>query len=364
VKIAAIYTDWVEWFRRPRLSGCSYYRIAQPAAALKKAGVDIDLKGEIVQKNILGQREDFKKTYARLFGNYDIAFVQHVDSAKAIAQLFAARDYYKKKVILDIDDDVTSVHPSSPTYQRFYEGSPLINFTTRALEFADAISVSSDQLARVYSKYNKKVYVIPNRIDPGMFDYSVSDNDTSKIRIGWAGGIAHEVDLRSVINSLKIVMTRYPNTHFVHCGGDLDTFKELPEGRRTYLGYTKEYQKWPKMLARMKLDIAIAPLIESKFNRAKSYIKYLEYSIYGIPTVASGGRGLPYDEVIVNGQDGFLAKDYRDWDKYLSLLIENKSLRKQIGQTAKRKMSCYGIDSLVDSYKTMFSEVGNGCNSA
>jgi glycosyltransferase involved in cell wall biosynthesis len=64
----------------------------------------------------------------------------------------------------------------------------------------------------------------------------------------------------------------------------------------------------------------------------------MEYSAYKIPTIAS--RVYPYYKDILGiktiqqGKTGFLARTTDDWIKYLTLLIENKDLRKKIGENA------------------------------
>jgi glycosyltransferase involved in cell wall biosynthesis len=44
---------------------------------------------------------------------------------------------------------------------------------------------------------------------------------------------------------------------------------------------------FPEALARMRLDAAVAPLIDHPFNRAKSALKLYEYGALGLPVVAS-----------------------------------------------------------------------------
>jgi hypothetical protein len=45
--------------------------------------------------------------------------------------------------------------------------------------------------------------------------------------------------------------------------------------------------QWPAKLASLGLDLAVAPLADHPFNRAKSDLKVLEYGVLGIPVAAS-----------------------------------------------------------------------------
>jgi glycosyltransferase involved in cell wall biosynthesis len=83
----------------------------------------------------------------------------------------------------------------------------------------------------------------------------------------------------------------------------------------------------------VSFDIAIAPLKNIEFNKAKSDLKYLEYAMAGLPVVASDIEA--YNKTIIHGQNGFLAKSEEEWFKYLSLLIEDYKLREKIGRAAR-----------------------------
>jgi len=45
--------------------------------------------------------------------------------------------------------------------------------------------------------------------------------------------------------------------------------------------------RYPARLARLGFDIAVAPLVDHPFNRAKSALKLLEYGALALPVVAS-----------------------------------------------------------------------------
>ena len=44
---------------------------------------------------------------------------------------------------------------------------------------------------------------------------------------------------------------------------------------------------YPARLASLELDVAVAPLVDHPFNRAKSALKVLEYGMLGLPVVCS-----------------------------------------------------------------------------
>ena len=72
-------------------------------------------------------------------------------------------------------------------------------------------------------------------------------------------------------------------------------------------------------------------MIDDEFNRSKSNIKWLEYSLKGIPTVASNVE--PY-KCIENDKTGYLCDKPEDWYETLSMLIKSPQKRKNVAESA------------------------------
>jgi glycosyltransferase involved in cell wall biosynthesis len=144
-----------------------------------------------------------------------------------------------------------------------------------------------------------------------------------------------------VINKL---MTKYPNLWFEILGAidksKLDTyfsgFKQSNLERVAMVPATATFWEYPEYLAKQRWDIGIAPLVDTAFTRSKSHIKWMEYSMYEIPTVAS--RVYPYfmelcgRETITDGETGFLCETQDQWETKLEALILDKKLRQRIGK--------------------------------
>ncbi len=79
-------------------------------------------------------------------------------------------------------------------------------------------------------------------------------------------------------------------------------------------------------------DISLAPLEVTRFNDAKSNIKYLEASILGVPSVCSPRRA--FREAIRDGHDGFLADTEAEWLAALTALADSAGLRRRLGAAA------------------------------
>ena len=83
------------------------------------------------------------------------------------------------------------------------------------------------------------------------------------------------------------------------------------------------------------LDVNLAPLVlASRFNEAKSAIKWLEAALTATPTVASATG--PFREAILSGVNGLLADGPGEWRTALDRLLGDGLLRASLGGRARR----------------------------
>ena len=79
-------------------------------------------------------------------------------------------------------------------------------------------------------------------------------------------------------------MGKYSQVDFYHAGMCL---LDSSENREFSFAGTKGYEEYPLFLNHLDLDIAIAPIKDTEFNRCKSNIKWLEHSMLKTPMVLS-----------------------------------------------------------------------------
>jgi hypothetical protein len=98
------------------------------------------------------------------------------------------------------------------------------------------------------------------------------------------------------------------------------------------IGFT-EWTALPGVLR--DLDVNLAPLTPgSRFNEAKSAIKWLEAALVETPTVASPTE--PFREAINSGVNGFLAATVDEWETAIVSLLADAPLRHRVGARARR----------------------------
>lgn len=349
-----IFTEWNANPLRKKLNlygGCGYYRIVKPAQYLMQ-WYEVDVVGRDLQ--------DFGKTDEDIWGSicrtYDLIWLRHSDNARAIVGLLAFAEYYNVPVIMDLDDNYLAVLPSQPAYEIYHKGSVKNAIVGASLSLVNAVSVSTAPLKEAYQKHIKevhnvdqKIYVLPNCNDINDWNYPKYERNDDNIVIGWQGSTTHDEDLDIVVPVIRELLEKYKNVYFEVLGGIprekfdwfLNKFGEVKDRVKIKLG-TFAWQGWPELLSRQGWDIGIAPLADNEFNRGKSHIKWMEYSMYQIPCVAS--KVYPYYKkvpdnffgvsTIKHEKTGFLCETREDWMFYLEKLIKDKNLRKKVGNNA------------------------------
>ena len=329
--------------------GVGYYRIIQPSKHIKGHKVTV------VGTKISQPGETKEQQWHRIFREYDIFWTTYFTDPHLASQIFYHRDKYGKKVIIDVDDNYLDVATTHPLYDRFKETKKDRAFLSTILTFADAITVSTEPLKQRIAEHLKKVYnmekpifIIPNMNDIKDWNFKPAKKNKDKIVIGYSGSNSHYDDLQMMFPALAKIMDKYPNVYFETMGALgkeniklFSCFSESAKLRCDILPSTWTFKEYPKHLASMKWNIGLCPLVSSKFTECKSHIKFLEYSAYKIPTIAS--KVYPYyvssfnREIIDDGETGLLVRP-NEWFDALEKLILDKSLREKLGENAYKQI--------------------------
>lgn len=342
-KILMVRTDWsVNEFRKKNdlYGGIGYYRVIKPAQYLSEH-FDIDVIGQGFEA--LGRTQE--QRMRAVFTKYDLIYMRQIDNARTASDFLACSEHFGVPMILDLDDNLFAIRRDNPGYHEYHPGSQRSIILKVVSEMSAGMVVSTDPLKKVFKKINSSIDVLPNMNDINDWQYEKKKWNDKIIRIGWAGSLTHDVDLMSIIEPMKVILSQNPNVEFHLAGGVSQEkisffrglFKPYDHQVKFFAG-TPAWEGYPQLMANFGWDIAIAPLVDDEFNRSKSHIKWMEYSMYQIPVVAS--KTYPYHEkvqglkTIQDGKTGLLAQNDADWIEALTLLINNVTLREQIGYNA------------------------------
>jgi glycosyltransferase involved in cell wall biosynthesis len=207
-----------------------------------------------------------------------------------------------------------------------------------AILVADLVTASSPNIQTYLEELNPNTNLVKNYLNDSLWDMKkprTSTSRDSKISIGYMGGQTHQIDLENIKNALINVFKKYPEKVKYKFWGAQPPQELLDLPATEYDPINQEdYAQFANFFSQQECDIFIAPLVDNQFNRAKSTIKFLEYSAQGVPGVYS--KLSPYEEVINIGVNGFLAGNLDDWEIHLEALIEDPSLRQKIGAAAQQ----------------------------
>jgi glycosyltransferase involved in cell wall biosynthesis len=304
-------------------------------------------------------QEELEKAGERL-GTYDVVWTTYYTNPSFFALSMAVNKLYGTKFIYDVDDDWWTINPDNPVWntvgdadaycvQKMLSHAPFVTTTNEHL--ADVVKRRADE----FNPEQKRI-VIPNLISLEDHEHERTRQD-NKIIIGYWGGASHYADLHEsgVLPAIKHLVKKYPNVEFESCGQPIDKYKvkgmHFRPGTRGL--------RWYELYKTLQYDIAIAPLLDNKFNWSKSDIKWQEAAIMGAPLVAS--RIGPYLRTIKDGEDGLLVRNSKEaWVYALEQLILDEELRKKIAKQAKdRVVKDFAVENNWQLYKNAIEGVKN-----
>jgi glycosyltransferase involved in cell wall biosynthesis len=329
-------------------SGVGYYRIWQQVPYLRKLGWEIYRQPDSKPDRSIAEWQEESE-------GADIIIVQRADDPDVVALALAMAELRNCPVVLEMDDNVFDVAASSPSYKDWHPGSPYLELVEIFMREVTAMTVSTPDLANVYSKFNKNISVLRNCQDPALWKNvrQIRRASTRPVIIGWAGSVSHYDDLKIVWRAMKKVLKRHPEIKFKVLGCTPDFLVDHPQ---VEIVAGVPVGKWPQKLADLQLDIGLAPVVDRPFNRGKSNIKWQEYSMCEIPTIAS--RVGEY-KAIRHRETGFLADDTdAAWESYLEELIGDAELRKRIGKAAKQQvLEDFNIEKNIIQWDAAYKQI-------
>jgi glycosyltransferase involved in cell wall biosynthesis len=182
-------------------------------------------------------------------------------------------------IIQTLDDLMTGLAESNPLRVTIPPNSA--ERIQQSLAYCDRLIVSTDYLAECHAHQIKDIKVVQNRLEQALWLPLHSQKRTSKKpRIGWAGGTTHQDDLMLIE---EIIRATRDDADWVFMGMCPESIRPLLAEYHPLVGLAD----YPAYLASLNFDIAVAPLAETPFNRAKSNLRLLEYGILGIPVVCT-----------------------------------------------------------------------------
>ena len=221
-----------------------------------------------------------------------------------------------KKVYCEFDDSLTG-HPVKST-AKHWQSPEMVRLYSQMCEEATGVIVTNEFLGNEFRKFNKNIIVLPNTIDCSQYTDARADEPS----VGFAGSPGHKRDFKYLGYTLSKIAKKYALRFFGYDPSDIPA---------KYIG-SSDLKEYPGKLSGA-FSVGIAPLIRDNFSASKSAIKWLEYSMSGIATIAEDFG--PF-KCIRNGEDGYLAN--RNWEELIDNLMQDESERERIVRNAQERI--------------------------
>ena len=255
-------------------------------------------------------------------------------------------------VVIDMDDDLTCIHPANPAFHVLHPTGPNAlhswKNTTLACEAASLVTVSTPALLDRYARDHRRGRVLYNYVPERMLQ--VPHNDSSII--GWGGSVhSHPTDLQAMGPSIAQLLQ---TGHRFKIAGPIQGVHNalgVPLSTEIDCVGPVDIDAWP--LALGSIGIGVAPLADTKFNAAKSWLKMAEYAAVGVPCVASPRA--EYARLHKLGV-GLLANKSNEWRSKLQTLAGSVSMRTDLAARGREVMETLTIEENAWRWWTAWSD--------
>ena len=308
--------------------GCGWYRLLHPARVLRGHGHDLTIDPD------LGYYHDPTGTEPpRLFLDADTVVIQRPVTATVAAFAQTVVDH-GHRLVVDIDDALDALHARHPYRRDLAERDGWgLEHLHHCCAIADAVTVTTHPLADRYGQ--GKAHVLPNLVPEAYLTvrHRRSRRHTEPPLVGWTGRPeSHIDDAAATGRSLAPVLARH-GARFAAWGPTAaTTWAQMGVDRRhgRQMPYRDLHDGYPRSVAR--LDVGLVPLADTGFNRAKSWLKGIEYAALGVPFVASP---LPEYAKLAKMGAGLLAAAPAQWAGLVDELLGDPARRRELAEAGR-----------------------------
>jgi glycosyltransferase involved in cell wall biosynthesis len=233
-------------------------------------------------------------------------------------------------VIYEVDDCLFN----TPDYNKQFEAYRYyFNGILNTIIAADRVIVSSKVLYHQLIQFNRNIVLFPNYLPDNIWQLRQPEmGNSTNLTIGYMGGNTHRQDLEWLASVLIHIFEQHNHIELKIWG----CHPPEPLMQRSEVQFLdidfQDYTQFARYFQNQSCDFFIAPLLDTPFNQGKSGIKFLEYSALGIPGVYM--KMDPYNDYVIDGENGYLADSLPEWEEKISLLISDANNRFRLAQNA------------------------------
>jgi tetratricopeptide (TPR) repeat protein len=238
----------------------------------------------------------------------------------------------------EANDDYFDLQPWN-TRAAMWQNRSTQDLLRQCLAAVDAVQTSTAVLARRWRPWARAVTVFPNQLSAVP---PLAEPPPRPLTVGWAGSIGHQADWYHVAPLLQQWLDARPDVHLaVMTDEAARPFLRLPPERYHFRpgGSLADYYHF---LGR--LDVGLAPLLPSDYNRGRSDVKFLEYAARGVAGVYADLE--PYRGSVEHGRTGLLYRGASELLTCLDRLADDAALRHAIRTQAHAHVAAHRVIDL------------------
>jgi glycosyltransferase involved in cell wall biosynthesis len=213
-----------------------------------------------------------------------------------------------------------------------------------------AIQASTPVLAEELRRFNPAVRVFPATV--GMVP-PLRPRPDGPVRLLFAG-LNRSDGWRAILEPLNRVLDRRPDVEVVTLN-DQEFHDALRTGNKTF----QSFQPYARYLDTLdSCHLALAPLADSRFNRAKSDLKFVECAARGVAMLASD---VVYADTVEDGVTGLIYRTPEEFETALERLLDDAALRDSLTRAAhawvaRERRLQDGVDARIAWYRELLAE--------
>ena len=323
-----------------RVEECTPIRLDAPLARLAARGqvtlsgalhvgdpsIELYSLGELYDSFILLERCNLKCEFSvnvllQRYGTAGNIFVQEMDDHPMISENTAETDYFLFRAV-------------------------------------SAVQTSTPYLADFLRQFNPHIYLFENQLTE-LPEARTYDVERARVTV-FFGALNRRADWAPLMPALNAAIRRHGDRLYFRVVSDREFFDALQTNAKEFVGGVRDasivapYEHYTAALHAS--DIAILPLNDTEFNRAKSDLKFIESAGHGAVALASP---TVYAATVRDGETGLIYHSPEEFAEKLDLLIARADLRRTLAENAYRYVAAHRLldqhlGDYIAAYREMF----------
>jgi hypothetical protein len=313
----------------PSSAGPNYFRVAEPVRAYTELGGRAAI-GPMLDNEILNRCDTV------------LAHTIHDErNSEAWQELVRGQSH---RLVLDIDDLMWDADWAP--FRKHYTADTLDRLAANILG-AHVVTTTTAYLAQRITDWtgHRNVHVLPNTVPAWLLSHDMPARDGQAI--GWQGSPSHEHDFTSSLGTqLAKFLRDHPRWSVVFYGADMD----FGHPRITSTPWLKSVEEYWRTVS---VDVGIGPLRDTRFNRAKSALRAVEYAALGIVAVLPD---VPtYRGWIDDGVTGLLVRSYQTVRGVLNELADSPAWLGLMAKNARTAAAGWTTEANIGQWVTAWN---------